>query len=102
MVEEEGTLAFHHSVPQKIVGCIEPDDQMTPKRRRTQERLRRAHLRMANTKRNPMPTAPRWPDDVPAVFFFGAAGGRLPIRHGVGGFAIKLIHSSRALTENDL
>ena len=26
---------------------------------------------------------------------FSGAGGRLPIRHGVGGFTIKLIHSEK-------
>ena len=36
----------------------------------------------------PPSAAPRWP----AVFFFGA-GGRFPIRHGVGGFKIKFVKS---------
>ena len=30
---------------------------------------------------------------------FSSAGGRLPLRHGVGGFTTKLVHSLKAKTE---
>ena len=43
--------------------------------------------------------APRWPASFPVLVH--GAGGRLPIRHGMGGFAIKCVYSEHLFIHSE-